>query len=88
MSKSADSKKLVETLCKSVFQNHDFSRLDEIMRDDYIHHGDGPPEWKAGFVKIHEQFIKAIPDFRYTSKKIIAEGDTVMMYSTVTGTHQ
>jgi len=88
MSIIADNKKLVETLVKSVFQNHDFSLLNEIMRDDYIHHGDGPPQWKAGFIKIHEQFIKAIPDFRYNIKKIIAEDDTVMMYSNVTGTHK
>ena len=88
MSINADNKKLVETLVKSVFQDHDFSLLDEIMRDDYLHHGDGPPQWKAGFIKLHEQFIKAIPDFRYHPKKIIAEGDTVMMYSNVTGTHQ
>jgi len=88
MSIKAYNKKLVETLCKSVFQNHDFSRLDEIMRNDYIHHNDDPPQGKAGFKKVHEQFIKAMPDFRYTVKKIIAEGNTVMMYSTVTGTHQ
>ena len=88
MSIIANNKKVVETLVKSVFQNHDFSLLNEIMRDDYIHHGDGPPQWKAGFIKIHEQFIKAIPDFRYNIKKIIAEDDTVMMYSNVTGTHK
>ena len=88
MSIIANNKKVVETLVKSVFQNHDFSLLNEIMRDDYIHHGDGPPQWKAGFIKIHEQFIKTIPDFRYNIKKIIAEDDTVMMYSNVTGTHK
>lgn len=75
-------------LVKSVFQDHDFSLLDEIMRDDYLHHGDGPPQWKAGFIKLHEQFIKAIPDFRYNPRKMVAEGDTVMMYSNVTGTHK
>jgi hypothetical protein len=36
---NANNKTLVETLCITVFQNHDFSRLDEIMRDDYIHRG-------------------------------------------------
>ena len=87
MSITANNKKLVETLYRSVFLNHDFSLLDEIMRDDYTHHNDNPPEGKAGFIKVHEEFIKAIPDFRYSLKKIIAEGDIVMMYSTVTGTH-
>ena len=91
MSINANNKNLVETLCKSVFQNHDFSRLDEIMWDDYIHHNenDDPfPEGKARFKEFHEQIFKAMPDFSYTIKKIVAEGDTVMMYSTVTATHQ
>jgi hypothetical protein len=35
---NVNSKKRVERLCKLVFQNHDFSRLDEIIRDDYIQH--------------------------------------------------
>jgi predicted SnoaL-like aldol condensation-catalyzing enzyme len=87
MSANANNKKLVETLCKSVFQNHDFSRLDEIMRDDYIQHNEDVPQGKSGFKKFHEQFFKAMPDFNYTINKIVAEGDTVMMYSTVTATH-
>jgi steroid delta-isomerase-like uncharacterized protein len=88
MSITANNKKLVETLCMTVFQKHDFSRLDEIMRDDYIQHNVDTPQGKAGFKKFHEHFFKAMPDFNYTIKKIIAEGDTVMMYSTVTATHQ
>jgi predicted SnoaL-like aldol condensation-catalyzing enzyme len=35
---NANNKKHVERLCKSVFQNHDFIRLDEIIRYDYIQH--------------------------------------------------
>ena len=88
MSTTTNNKKLVETLCMTVFQKHDFSRLDEIMRDDHIQHNEDTPQGKAGFKEFHEQFFKAMPDFNYTIKKIVAEGDTVMMYSTVTATHQ
>lgn len=88
MSKIDKNKKLVETLCKTVFQNHDFSKLDEIMRDDYIQHNEDTPQGKAGFKQFFEQMFKAMPDFSYTMKKIIAEGDTVMMYSTTTATHK
>jgi steroid delta-isomerase-like uncharacterized protein len=81
------NKKLVETLCMTVFQKHDFSKLDEIMRDDYIQHNEDTPQGKAGFKEFFEQMFKAMPDFSYTIKKIVAEGDTVMMYSTTTATH-
>ena len=87
MSTPANNKKLVETLCMTVFQKHDFSRLDEIMRDDYIQHNEDTPQGKAGFKEFFEQMFKAMPDFNYTIKKIVAEGDTVMMYSTTTATH-
>jgi steroid delta-isomerase-like uncharacterized protein len=83
----AKNKQLVETLCKTVFQEHDFSKLDEIMRDDYIQHNEDVPQGKAGFIQFFKQMFKAMPDFRYTPKKIVAEGDIVMMYSTTTATH-
>ena len=87
MSVLEKNKKLVEMLCTTVFQKHDFSRLDEIMRDDYIQHNEDTPQGKAGFKQFFEQMFKAMPDFNYTIKKIVAEGDTVMMYSTTTATH-
>ena len=87
MSVLGKNKKLVETLCMTVFQKHDFSKLDEIMRDDYIQHNEDTPQGKAGFKAFFKQMFKAMPDFSYTIKKIVAEGDTVMMYSTTTATH-
>ena len=87
MSTPAENKKLVETLCVTVFQNHDFSRLDEIMRDDYIQHNEDVPQGKTGFKKFHEQFFEAMPDFTYTVKKIVGEDDIVMLYAAVTATH-
>jgi steroid delta-isomerase-like uncharacterized protein len=88
MSVTEDNKRLVETLCKTVFQKHDFSRLDEIMRDDYIQHNEDTPQGKAGFKQFFEQMFRAMPDFNYTIKKVVAEGDIVMMYSTTTATHK
>lgn len=87
MSEIEKNKKLVETLCTTVFQKHDFSRLNEIMRDDYIQHNEDVPQGRTGFKEFFEQMFKAMPDFSYTIKKIVAEGDTVMMYSTTTATH-
>ena len=71
MSTPTENKKLVETLCITVFQNHDFSRLDEIMKDNYIHHNenDDPfPDGKIQFKIFHEKIFKAITGFRYNIK--------------------
>ena len=87
MSSIEENRLLVETLCRTVFQNHDFSNLDEIMRDDYIQHNQACPQGKAGFVEFFKDIFRGVPDFSYTMNRIISEGDIVMMYSTTTGTH-
>jgi predicted ester cyclase len=45
------------------------------------------PQGKSGFVQFFEETFKAIPDFKYTLKKIVAEGDIVTVFSTTSGTH-
>lgn len=87
MAKFKNNKEIIEILCTTVFQRHDFSRLDEIMRDDYIQHNPDVPQGKAGFKYFFEVTFKAIPDFSYSMKQIVAEGDMVMMYCTTSGTH-
>jgi len=58
------------------------------MRDDYIQHNEDAPQGKVGFIQFFEGIFKGLPDFSYTIKRIIAEGDIVMMYSTTTATHK
>jgi len=84
---SMNNREIVESFCTDVFVRHDMSKLDEYMWDDYIQHNPDVPQGKAGFIQFFEVTFKAIPDFRYTLKKVVAEGDTVMVYSTTSGTH-
>lgn len=81
------NKNIVNKLIDDVFINHDLSGLDDIMRDDYIQHNDIAAQGKAGFVALFKQTFKAIPDFRYHINRLVAEGDIVVAYVTVTGTH-
>jgi steroid delta-isomerase-like uncharacterized protein len=82
------NRRAVLTLYETVFRKHDFSRLDDIMRDDYIQHNEDCPQGKAGFVTFFEEIFAGIPDFSYTMHRIVAEDDLVMMWSTTTGTHR
>lgn len=81
------NKKLLEDFCAAVFVNHDLSNLDHYMKDGYIQHNPDVPQGKAGFREFFEITFKAMPDFRYILKDIVADGDRVWMYSTTTGTH-
>jgi steroid delta-isomerase-like uncharacterized protein len=81
------NKEVVEAFAETVFVNHDLTKLDGCMRDDYIQHNPDCPQGKAGFVDFFTEIFTAIPDFKYTLLKIAAEGDLVFMYSKTTGTH-
>jgi steroid delta-isomerase-like uncharacterized protein len=88
MGKLRSNKEIVEAFCETVFVRHDLSMLDECMRDDYIQHNADVPQGKAGFKAFFEEAFKAIPDFKYTLRKIVAEGDLVFTHCTTTGTHR
>ena len=84
---AGQNKDAVSRFYDDVFINHDMSRLDDYMRDDYIQHNPDCPQGKAGFVEFFDVIFRAVPDFAYTLKKMVAEGDIVMAYSTTSGTH-
>ncbi len=86
MADSRKNKEVVSRFYQDVFIRHDMTKLDTYMRDDYIQHNADCPQGKAGFVEFFDVIFKAIPDFKYTLKKIVAEDDIVMAYSATTGT--
>ncbi|MDD5337972.1 MAG: ester cyclase [Dehalococcoidales bacterium] len=84
---SQQNKEVVTRFYNDVFLNHDMSKLDTYMRDDYIQHNEDCPQGKAGFIEFFDVIFKAIPDFKYKLLKMVAEGDIVMAFSTTLGTH-
>lgn len=84
---SANNKAVVTRFYNDVFINHDMSRIDEFMCDDYIQHNADCPQGKAGFLEFFDTIFAAVPDFSYTLQAMVAEGDLVMAFSTTTGTH-
>ena len=81
------NKQVVERFLNEVFVERDMSGLDDCMRDDYIQHNPDCPQGKAGFLEFFDVIFRALPDFRYAIKKVIAEGDMVMAWCTTMGTH-
>ena len=81
------NKETVETFCRDVFVNHDMSHLDEYMRDDYIQHNDIAETGKQGFVDLFVKTFESLPDFTYDVHMTVADGDIVVVYSTMTATH-
>jgi predicted SnoaL-like aldol condensation-catalyzing enzyme len=87
MGNEKKNKEQVENFVADVFVNHDLSDLGRYLREDYIQHNPDVAQGREGFRQFFDITFRAIPDFRYTLRKIVAEGDYVFVHCTTTGTH-
>ncbi|GAA3844731.1 hypothetical protein GCM10022403_090810 [Streptomyces coacervatus] len=71
---------------KGVFEQGDTEVVDRFVRPDYIQHNplapDGAETLKNLGKSVHQQF----PDFSYDIKRVISEGDLVLVHSNVVAT--
>lgn len=81
------NKQIVGAFGEAVFARKDFSALPQYMREDYIQHNPLVPQGRDGFRTFFEATFAAIPDWRYSLKQIVAEGDRVWIHGTYAGTH-
>jgi predicted SnoaL-like aldol condensation-catalyzing enzyme len=82
-----DNKGIVREFYAEVFRKRNLAAVDRFMHDDYIQHNPDTAQGKIGFVEFHVGFFSAVPDFCATINQIVAEGDLVFVYNTITGTH-
>jgi predicted SnoaL-like aldol condensation-catalyzing enzyme len=87
MEKEKTNKRLVESFVADVFVDHKLDNLGRYLREDYIQHNLDVAQGREGFKKFFETTFQAIPDFKYTLRKIVADGDYVFIHCTTTGTH-
>lgn len=82
------NREIIAAFCQDVFVDHNLACLDEYMRDDYAQHNDIAETGRQGFLDLFTKTFEALPDFKYTVHMILADGDTVAVYSTMTATHR
>jgi predicted SnoaL-like aldol condensation-catalyzing enzyme len=78
---------LVTTALRVVFTEHRIDQIDRYFSADFVQHSplvtdpgrDGLKQWLT-------RTVAAIPDLTYTSNQVLADGDRVITFSTVTGT--
>jgi predicted SnoaL-like aldol condensation-catalyzing enzyme len=81
------NKKVLRDFYEVVFRQRDLNAVGRFMHDDYIQHNPDARQGKTGFVEFHKGFFAAIPDFCATINQLVAEGDLVFVFNTITGTH-
>jgi predicted SnoaL-like aldol condensation-catalyzing enzyme len=82
-----NNRKVVREFYEEVFQKHKLNAVDRFMHEDYMQHNPDVRQGKKGFVDFHKGFFSAIPDSCATINQMVAEGDLVFVYNTITGTH-
>jgi predicted SnoaL-like aldol condensation-catalyzing enzyme len=81
-----NNKKVIGSFAESVFVKKNLSVVDQYMRNDYIQHNPLVKQGANGFKEFFSTWFNSVPDWQYTLKKIIADGDEVWVYGTYAGT--
>lgn len=80
-----------QSLYDRVINGHNVDAADELITVDRPDHDPTfPPDFttgREGFKKLFGMLHAAFPDLKFTTQFMVAEGDMVGAFSTVTGTH-
>ncbi len=79
---------LVQTGMKA-WENNDADTLSPLVAEDFVMTGPTPqPLGKADFIGFMHILLAALPDFAFNVSRFEENGDTVVAYSHITGTHK
>ena len=88
-SAAEENKAVVRRIVEQVVNQKKLTMVDELFSDEYRPHPSqhgrpvGPEHAKRNFSRMHETF----PDLRAAIEAMVAEGDTVALRMTLSGTH-
>jgi steroid delta-isomerase-like uncharacterized protein len=73
-----------------VKNGHRLAAIDELLDADFVNHSEIPgfPSTREGVKSFFGYFIGAFPDLKCTVHDVVAEGDKVVDYFTLSGSHQ
>lgn len=84
------NKTIVRRYIEEFWNQANYATADELLAEGYIIHDDSPIWTHSGITSAKQSvhvLRTAFPDLHYTIEDEIAEGDTVVVRSTATGTH-
>ena len=85
------NKAVVQRYIDEIQNGHNLDAIAEVFAEDFIDHtASGGGAFVGGLEGLrqgYESFLTAFPDLHATVEEMIAEGDKVVAYKTLTGTH-
>jgi predicted ester cyclase len=87
---SEKNKTLVREFVEVCQTRHDLGRMSDFISSEFVNHTVQPPFAPTfeGAKQLHEMLIAAFPDMKFVIRDMVAEGDKVVTYKTLQGTHQ
>ena len=87
---SEENKTLVRRFVEECQSRRDLARLSDFISSEFVNHTAQPPFAYTfeGAKQLHEALFTAFPDMKFVIRDMIAEGDKVVTYKTLQGTHQ
>jgi steroid delta-isomerase-like uncharacterized protein len=88
MSATQESHKDIVRQYLAAFNNRDREALSELLADDVVEHGIHETlEGQEEIMEFLDRHFDIFPDYSGTTETMVAEGDTVTVQYTVSGTH-
>ena len=82
------NKALVLRYIEECWNRHDLDAADELVSPDYLNHAASAENRRAGARYSLKWIFSVFPDHRFDVEDAAAEGDTVAVRGTMTGTHE
>jgi steroid delta-isomerase-like uncharacterized protein len=74
---------------EEVWNRHDLEVIDELVSPGYVNHAASTDEYRHGGARrIWEWILSVFPDHRFDVEDVAADGETVAVRGTMTGTHE
>ena len=77
----AENKQFVLNMFKDIFTDHKLDTASKYIADDYIQHNPLAGNGRQAFVDFFTPFVKQNPQYNVEVKRIIAQGDLVLVHS-------
>jgi len=87
MSIEEENKTIHRRVYEKIWNKGNLDVVDEIIDDDYIYHPLPQRRGPEGYKTMYHGFAEAFFGFHCEIEDMIAEGDKVMVRTTITGTH-
>ena len=83
------NKAVVLRYVEEVWNRHDLDAIDGLVSPDYFNHAATTDEYRRGGARLAVEWLLSVfPDHRFDVEDAAADGETVAVRGTMTGTHE